>query len=1398
MKENRKTTSSRDWDTELVLAIQQHMAVQEFLNQKPIRAKLLKGIRRNGLILLKILLEIKEPILGKDIQKIPELLEGLRGGKGLTSSGKGLTGKDLRLLEILLKIIGPTSSEDIQEIPDIDLSGKGVIDKENIKGKEYLEAIKAATRAISGVVSRTSKYLEEKFPEGIPFLEDGDVVIRIPHERGGPPVGYRFACFNTKTQQYLNGPDTRKFFQDIQKHFIKGELWKKLKEEAQQQLSEKLKGRDDYQRLDMEIGTIPEKPQQRGTVTEVEEPNTYDHNRVWKTFDMDSLLEPDGAYVVSDDAGRGKTTFLRHLQLEILQKTSLIPIFLDAQEIEKWNSQNVHQFAENLAENLDLELHEDNLVGFLKEAFEKDIICLVDGLDQTRGGGRQHELLANHILGLLKKNVIIASRPSAVINLEDEKKFAFLRLKTFDTKTQKLYFGKHYRRARELSVNALDLIAIPMLACVVRTLIEEKEDKDVRNRAGLYKRFIDYILKEYKHGRAKLPLGLRTKIRQNLSRISYEALAEEEPFIQKIPLEYCFEQPGRLTMEPEKLTESGLVDLILESSGRSDDVLYFTHQSFQEYLVAEWAKKSKRRTKRILDQMWNPKWKEVIKFLAGMLGEEFILRVYPPRCEDNCIHSRLFLAAECCGEWGRVCETERHILDRLMQLVHKPPFVEHAVASLCRLNTAEAIEFLVGIAVDSMVDGRIAEVPEAESLAARIVAMARERMSRAHISRLIRLIRNRNVHSGQLGYYIGFLLAFLSSEDIDAIIDGTCTRLLPIRELWYELAPRFSLAHIDHILECVERENEDVKVRFLSILKVITEQEVYRGSRQGDISCRLLPGHVETLIAHAERYASRVQEEVWQILAHLACKGVLSCRHMDWLVCKRGICSDVCMIHHASEMENLVGRLSHRHVDQILDSLGDADLQTERMSFDILVPLVRRPLHRDLTKIVALLESDDPNLRAAVLYVLADAKWGFTAKQIDAVARLLTTDDESLLGKTVQTLCCIMKNAPPKQVHQILTVLGAIDRDFAYSYMLLDKGSPYHGGRLRLSVPMTLSGSQIETISGFLDSPYRSKVHLGIELLATAGKRLSAEHTRKIVGLLVRADCDTVRLALRALSLVHGKLSDADIDEVVTFLSSDHADVRTAAAELLAEAKDSLLQVHVTRIVGLLKAGRSDIALEALRVVGHMSERVPDGAIMAVIETLEYREPMALWRWGRVARFASRFRQEHMDRLASYVRSGHPVLKENALRTLAALTGVVGIDDSCVYDVIRCLKSGGRGVRSAASVLLKGISHRLTRQHVDKLVEDYGSDGPNRERHTTICDISPRLLARHRDLFLELLNRRETGVQVEILKILERLADELQPRHFGIAEGLLGSPEGGVRDAAYRLLKNTYELRGLP
>jgi hypothetical protein len=626
----KATTTSKS--EALSLARQCHGAIRDFLNQEPTHTEILTFLR-----------------------------------------DKAGDGKELQIMRAMLESNAPISNEDISRI--------------------YL----IAESTVSKIVKNLDRYLRQ-FASTLDPLKAPRKTIGIPLQVGGNNIGYHFACFNNKTKKVLDGPATVRLIENLWDEFIMGRLCKKLKEEATTELSKKLEGRDDYQILDMEIGLVPDRTQQECLVKSYQKQTSYDHNRTWKPFNLKSFFESRAFYIISVDAGRGKTTFLRHLQLEYLHNTELIPIFLEAPTIEEWRFKDRYEFAENLAKHYDLIFPDNHVADFIVTAFDEKMVFLIDGLDQIKSGGREYEHMVDYISRIMENNVIIASRPSAVVNMEEENKYKFIRLKSFDQKAQTAYFGKHYDRAKELSRYSPDLIAVPMLAYMVRMLSEEGKDKDINTRTTLYQKFIEHILIKYKHGKTRLPLILRTQIQEILGKIAYFALAEKEPHIQKIPLDYCFRNKLLANIFGEKdselLTKSGLVNLIVEQSGFTDkDFLFFTHQSFQEYLAAEYASTDEILIDHILAEKWNLKWEETIKFITGLRGQEIIERILKEK--DNIIHSKLFLSSKLILETKVTGIIIRNITDQLEELRNDPIFASDANIYWVNINPKKAIEWLL-------------------------------------------------------------------------------------------------------------------------------------------------------------------------------------------------------------------------------------------------------------------------------------------------------------------------------------------------------------------------------------------------------------------------------------------------------------------------------------------------------------------------------------------------------------------------------------------------------------------------------------------------------------------------------------------------------------------------------
>ncbi|PXF53612.1 MAG: hypothetical protein C4B56_01705 [Candidatus Methanophagaceae archaeon] len=490
-------------------------------------------------------------------------------------------------------------------------------------------------------------------------------------------------------------------------HDVFKEIRSKLAKEAQKGLEGKL-GESRFIPLRLECGTVPV----RREVEVVMKRGAREwsaHGRKWKDFDLKKLTSFSRSYILSSPVGTGKTTFLYWLATQLTDTdtdTDTVPIFMPCAEFERINPRNWNELREHLTLFLKLKYGflEEDIKDFFDIYFrDGKIFFLFDGLDQIKGD--DYTGLLNtifKIIALTRNRVIISSRPSAVIPLESERGLPFLRLKPFSSEDIKLYFGDNYEQARSISRFAPDLIRVPMLAFMTKTLIREGEAKNIFNRADIYARFLEYVIYQHEPNRPLVTdVQLIEGVKEALKRISFDALNLKEPQIQKISINLpVIEDLNReFGINIKALTKFGLVNLILEMGDIIQHSLFFTHQSFQEFLAAQYISEDSKRLEAVINEMWSPKWREVIKFLAGIRGQEIVEKIYPQDNdnEDDIIHSRLFLAAECLAEVREVRgELKEEINQKLKELIRIEPFRLTAIPALGFLGDITSLKSLLG------------------------------------------------------------------------------------------------------------------------------------------------------------------------------------------------------------------------------------------------------------------------------------------------------------------------------------------------------------------------------------------------------------------------------------------------------------------------------------------------------------------------------------------------------------------------------------------------------------------------------------------------------------------------------------------------------------------------------
>ena len=471
-------------------------------------------------------------------------------------------------------------------------------------------------------------------------------------------------------------------------HDVFKKIRSKLAQKAKEELDKKLRG-SRFIPLNLECGTIPEKPEEE----ERERTSEWAHGREWQDFDLKTLPSFSKSYILSSSVGTGKTTFLYWLVTELVSK-DVVPIFMTCAEFERINPGGWNDLRKQLTLSFNHDFLEEDIENFFDTYFRREeLFFLFDGLDQIKGDDYLN--LAKTIFNITSRNhVIISSRPSSVISFESERDISFLRLKPFSAEDEKQYFADDYEKARSVSRVAPDLTRIPMLASMVKILIREGKATNIFTRADIYSRFLDHII--YHHD-PNIPLSSQKvqqteDIKKALKRISFDALNLKKPQIQKISISIYSQKDFRIPVDD--LPRFGLVNLVLETADSTQHSLFFSHQSFQEFLAAQYIDEDKERIERVIDEMWSPRWKEVIRFLAGIRGQEIVDMIYSQK--DNIIHSQLFLAAECLAEVRDVSgEIKEEINSKIRDLIKIEPFRIDVISALRSLGDIIGLKLLL-------------------------------------------------------------------------------------------------------------------------------------------------------------------------------------------------------------------------------------------------------------------------------------------------------------------------------------------------------------------------------------------------------------------------------------------------------------------------------------------------------------------------------------------------------------------------------------------------------------------------------------------------------------------------------------------------------------------------------
>gem|GEM_PF-1985265 len=961
-------------------------------------------------------------------------------------------------------------------------------------------------------------------------------------------------------------------------HDVLKKIRLKIAQKAQEELNKKLRD-SKFIPLNLECGTIPREPE------EMEQARGWVHGRKWEDFELETLLSSQKSFILSSSVGTGKTIFFHWLITQLIDAET-VPIFMPCAEFERINPRNWNEFKEQLISDFNQDFLKIDIEYFLDTSFRsKKILFLFDGLDQIKGV--DYSNLAKNIFKIAFLNrVIISSRSSSVISLESERDLLFLRLRPFSAEDETLYFANDYEKARSISMFAPDLIRIPMLAYMVKTLIREGKAINIFNRADIYTRFLDHIV--YHHD-PNIPLSservqLTENIKNALKRISFDALNLEEPQIQKISISLYSQRDFGIPVD--ELARFGLVNLVLERGDVIQHSLFFTHQSFQEFLAAQYINEDKDWIEGVINEKWSPKWKEVIKFLAGIRGQEIVEKIYSKDKKDNIIYSHLFLAAECLAEVRDVRGGIKEEINRkVRELIKIEPFRFDAISALRFLGEITSLKLLLrdsdssvreaavealATLKDRVTDEVIKEIADrlweydwnVRKAAVKALAALKDRVT----DEVVKEIAGRLQHDNYLvRSAVVEVLATLKEKVTDEMVKEIAGRLRDddwkvrraAADALTALKEKVTDEVVKEIAGWLQDDNESVREAAMEALAGLEDRATHEV--------------VEMMEMAGTFFEDRVTDEVVKEMA-----GRL--RDDDEEVRRDAV----------NALAGLKDRVTDEMIKEIAGRLRDDNWKVRRAAVEALAGLKDRVIDEMVKEIAGRLQDDDGGVRWTAVRALAKLKDRVTDEMVKEIAGRLRDEDVNVRRDAVRALAKLKDRVTDEMVKEIAHRLRDDDilvrRTYAIEALAVLKDR--------------VTDEVVKEIAGWLQDDNGFVREAAVEALAVLKEKVTDGMVKEIVGRL-RDTKEFVRgAAMRTLAALKDRVTDEVVKEIVDRLRDDDLLVRRAAAvEALAAFMDRVTDEAVKEIAGWLRDDDVVRRAAAVEALAELKDRVTDEVV---------------------------------------------------------------------------------------------------------------------------------------------------------------------------------------------------------